>query len=123
MFKFNPISYKHIFNLNLYPSLYIINEVLIDLIQSYKWNTITVLFQEEKRIQKLIQHAAISDHYDQKIKFQFRMILPNISYWNLLLREVKESGSAHIIVDLESNLVEKFLLIVIFHYFVMDLHS
>lgn len=101
-----------IFGLNLYPSLNKVNQIIIDLINNYKWTYVTVLFQDTKRLENLIRFATFNDYFDRKITFEFKTLHSNTSFWGLTLKEVKASGSSHIIVDLEFNLINKFFKIV-----------
>ena len=108
MFKQN----RDKFELNLHPSVNKLLSAIVDLIKYYKWTFVTVLFQEPNRIEDLIKYAGI-EFYENKLHFQFKLISSNSNEWLHLIKEVKSSGSSHIIIDLESKLINKFLKIVI----------
>ena len=111
MFKQN----RDKFELNLHPSVNKLLSAIVDLVKYYKWTFVTVLFQEPNRIEDLIKYAGI-EFYENKLHFQFKLISPKSNEWLHLIKEVKSSGSSHIIIDLESKLINKFLKIVNNYY-------
>ena len=102
----NSMSKQNKFELNLHPSVNKLLNAIVDLIKYYKWTFVTVLFQEPNRIEDLIKYN------ENELNFQFRLISSNSNEWIDLIKEVKSSGSSHIIIDLETKLINKFLRIV-----------
>ena len=100
------MSNQNKFELNLHPSVNKLLSAIVDLIKYYKWTFVTVLFQEPNRIEDLIKYS------ENELNFQFRLISSNSNEWIDLIKEVKSSGSSHIIIDLETKLINKFLRIV-----------
>lgn len=105
------VASNEIFDLNMHPSKDQLNKIIIDLINHYKWSFVTVLFQEPNRIEDIVNYAS-NDYFEHKIRFQFRILDYNKSHWPILLKDIKSTGSSHIIIDLETSLVNCFLKIV-----------
>ena len=108
MFKQN----RDKFELNLHPSVNKLLSAIVDLVKYYKWTFVTVLFQEPNRIEDLIKYSE-NELNENKLHFQFRLISSKSNEWIDLIKEVKSTGSSHIIIDLETKLINKFLKIVI----------
>lgn len=97
---------------SLYPPITKLIGAIIDLTVHYKWTFITVLFQEPGRIEDIIRYAS-NEFNDNKIHFQYRLIGADVSNWSGLIKDIKSSGSSHIIIDLETKLINRFLRLVI----------
>ncbi len=100
-----------LFEINLHPPVSKIITAIIDIIHYSKWNFVDVLFQEPSRIDYLIRYAG-SKFDDKKLHFQFKLLSKNHSEWSSLLKNVRESGSSHIIIDIESKYINSFLKLV-----------
>ncbi len=108
---------NELFELNIHPPIAKLNKAIIDMVIHYKWNFVFVLFQDPDRVVDLIKFSEYSEYREQRIKFQFRILDNNMSYWSELLNEVKHSGCSHVVIDLKSNMINNFLNIVsFFHY-------
>lgn len=102
---------KNNFELNIHPPIHRLFTAVFDLTQHYKWTLMTVIFQEPSRIEELVRFAG-NELHDNKIHFHFRIISSNITNWIGLIRDIKLSGSSHIVVDLETKLINRFLRLV-----------
>jgi hypothetical protein len=102
-------------------------KAVIDLIDYYNWEYVTILYQESTglgRIEDLIklprpssktkdsaQAASRSQHVNlnNKIRLQVRELSLNVNEWIHLIKDVKLSGSSHIIADIQNKNLNKFL--------------
>ena len=110
-------------------------KAMIDLIEYYKWEYVTILFQESTgihRIEDLIKlprrpssrlhtragssgghmhhhQSPIHLNLNSKIKLQVRQLSSDVKKWINLIKDVKLSGSSHIIVDIQTKYMNKFL--------------
>lgn len=101
------------FELNMYPSTSKILEAITDLINYYKWEFITVVYQEPSRIEDLIRLSYVKKlNRDFKYRVQFKLLSKHTSDWIDTIKSIKMSGSVHLIVDVENKLINKFLEIV-----------
>jgi hypothetical protein len=103
---------------------------IIDLINYYKWEYVTILYQESNglnRIEDLIKlsrkigtgslgstssSSSSSSSYtnnNAKFRVQVRQLSSDVSKWIYLIKDVKLSGSSHIIVDIQTKYLNKFL--------------
>jgi hypothetical protein len=102
---------QNIFSLNMHtPSSKIMNAI-VDLTDHYKWDFVTILFQESlglEHIQDLIRIPSLT-HIDKGLRTQVRQLSGNINEWIYLLKDVKLSGSSHIIVDIETKYINEFI--------------
>lgn len=89
-------------------------ESLIDMLNHYKWTFITVLYQEPERIEDLIRYN--NDNQDNRLRFQFKQLHEDISEWSTVIKETKASGSFHLIIDLDTRFMNKFLEIVAYFF-------
>lgn len=92
------------------PSSRIMNAI-IDLVGYYKWDYITILYQESlglEHVKDLIRLPSIA-HIDRIFRTQVRQLGENVNDWVYLLKDVKLSGSSHIIVDIETKYVNEFI--------------
>lgn len=107
--------------INIHPPANKIITAIIDLIDFYKWDHITVLFQEATglaRIEDLVKlnlrkyyknSAGRSHSIHSKLRVQVRQLSRDTSEWIYLIKDVKLSGSSHIIVDIQKQYLNKFL--------------
>ncbi|CAF0769478.1 unnamed protein product [Brachionus calyciflorus] len=107
--------------INMHPPAHKIVKSMIDLIDFYKWDYITILFQESAglgRIQDLIKlnvrkyfknRNGQAYNVNSKFRVQVRQLSKDISEWIYLIKDVKLSGSSHIIVDLNKKYLNLFL--------------
>lgn len=99
---------------------------MIDLIEYYKWEYVTILYQEStglSRIEDLIKlprrppqlrspnrtNMAVHLNLNNKVKLQVRQLSSDVRKWINLIKDVKLSGSSHIIVDIQTRHLNKFL--------------
>jgi hypothetical protein len=90
------------------PSSKIMNAIM-DFTDHLKWNFITILYQESLGVDH-IQHIIRSTSVTHKaLRLQVRQLSSNRDDWVYLLKEVKLSGSSHIIVDIENQYLNDFI--------------
>ena len=90
------------------PSAKIMNAI-VDFTDHYRWNFVTILYQESlglDYIQHLVRTASISH---KMLRTQVRQLSSNMNEWIFLLKDVKLSGSSHIIVAIETRLLNEFI--------------
>lgn len=106
-------DYNKINQINLHPPSHTIVNAIIDLITFYKWEFVTVLFQESTgldRIQDLLRLPGRKQNgVENKIRLQVRQLGKDVSKWIYLIKDVKLSGCSFIIVDIEDKFMNKFL--------------
>ncbi len=105
--------------LNIHPPAFKLMKSIIDLIGYYKWEYVTILYQESygfHRIQNLIRLPR-SFVEDNKFRLQVRQLSANVDEWIYLIKEIKLSGTSHIIVDIQSKYLNKFIKQVILSHF------
>ena len=97
--------------INIHPPAYKLMEAIIDLIDYYKWEYVTILYQESTgldRIEDLIRLPRRT-HNDVKLRLQVRQLSSDVNKWIYLIKDVKLSGSSHIIVDIQTKYLNRFL--------------
>ena len=106
------------FEFKMYPPLHKLFEAIKDVVNYYKWEFITVIYQEPSRIQDLIRLSYTKKlNKDFKYRFQFKYMNHNKSEWIEIVKFIKLSGSVHIIIDIENKLINDFLEIVSIFFF------
>ena len=99
------------FSLNMHsPSSKVLNAVY-EFSEYYRWEFITILYQESlglEHIEDLIRLPTIL-HLDKATRFQVRQLSSNITDWIYLLKDIKLSGSNHIIIDVETKYLNSFI--------------
>ncbi len=113
----NLSSNNSITHINMYPPAHKLMKAILDLIMFYNWDYVTILFQEFDslyRIEDLIrlQTKARND----KLRFNVKQLGSDVNKWIEVLKEIKLSGSSHIVVDIQSKHMNKFFEIVNFIY-------
>ena len=106
-------AYNKINQINMHPSAHTINNAIIDLITFYKWEFVTILFQEStglSRIEDLIRLPGTKRNgVESKIRLQVRQLGVDVSKWLYLIKDVKLSGCSFIIVDIQDKYMNTFL--------------
>ena len=100
--------------MNIFPPANKHIEAIIDLINHYKWEFVTILYQESlgpNRVEELIRLPS-SLFNENKFRLQVRQLSTDIDKWIYLIKDVKLSGSSHIIVDIENKYLNRFLQLV-----------
>jgi hypothetical protein len=97
------------YELNMHPPTSKIMEAIMDLINHYKWTSITVFYQDPSRIEYLIRLNGKSKH-----KFDFKYLDTNSSIWYQHFKELRQTGSNNFIIDIKTNLINKFIHLVNF---------
>ena len=95
------------YELNMHPPINKLINAIIDLMDHYRWTFITVLYQEPSRIEDLIRLNGNSKH-----RLIFKYLSSNFSDWAVIMKEIKSSACFHIIIDVETDLINQFLLLV-----------
>lgn len=103
-------STNSLFDLNMHPPKDQLNNIIIDLINHYNWSFVIVIYQEPDRIIDLVNYS--NEYYEHRIRFQFQLFENDISTWPNLIKDIKTSGSQHIVIDLETSFIDYFLKIV-----------
>ena len=107
------VSYSN--QVNMHPPANKLIRAIIDLVNHYKWEYVTILYQETtgpERIEDLIRLPYSNFINNKKFRLQVRQLSSDIDKWIFLIKEVKLSGSSHIIVDIETKNLNKFTKIV-----------
>ena len=81
----------------------------------YKWDFVTILYQETtgpERIQEFIRLPSTIFTHNNKFRLQVRQLSSDVEKWIYLIKDIKLSGSSHIIVDVETKNLNKFIKIV-----------
>jgi hypothetical protein len=102
-------SSTDITQINLYPPAHKLMKAILDLVTYYNWDYVTILFQEFdslSRIEDLIRLQKKSRN--EKLRLTVKQLGPDTKKWIYLLKEVKLSGSSHIIVDVQARYLNKF---------------
>lgn len=105
--------------INIHPPANKIIKSIIDLIDFYKWDYITVLYHESTglgRIDDLIKlnlrkfyRSNHGNNVNNKFRVQIRQLSKDVNEWIYLIKDVKLSGSSHIIIDIHKKYLKKFL--------------
>jgi hypothetical protein len=97
--------------INVHPPAYKLMKAIIDLIDHYKWEYVTILYSESSgldRIEDLIRLPRKSLN-DNKLRLQVRQLSSDIEKWIYVIKDVKLSGSSHIIVDIPTKYLSIFI--------------
>lgn len=98
---------------NMHPPAHEIIRSIIDLIINYNWEFVTILYSGTRgpqRVQDLIKLPSSSMlKKNKKFRLQIRQLSTDASEWLYQLKEIKLSGSSHIVVDIEPHLFNEFV--------------
>ena len=95
------------YELNMHPPISKIMEAIIDLMDHYKWTSIAILYQEPSRIEDLVRVSGNS-----KYRLMFKQLTAKPNDWSNVIKEIKEDGFFHIVIDIETDLINQFLVLV-----------
>lgn len=98
--------------IHMHPPVFKLMRSIIDLINHYKWDYLTILYHESygfDRIQNLINLSGSSQKTASKYRIRVRQLSSNIDEWIYLIKDVKLSGTSHIIVDIETKYLNEFI--------------
>jgi hypothetical protein len=109
--------------INLHPPANKLMKGVTDLIHYYKWEYVTILYQESNGLNRIEDLIKLSRRMGQstasgsgsgsgsnnKMRVQVRQLSTDINKWIYLIKDVKLSGSSHIIVDIQTKFLNKFL--------------
>jgi hypothetical protein len=109
--------------INLHPPANKLMKGVTDLIHYYKWEYVTILYQESNGLNRIEDLIKLSRRMGQgggsggggggssnnKMRVQVRQLSSDINKWIYLIKDVKLSGSSHIIVDIQTKFLNKFL--------------
>ena len=104
-------SVAEVNQINIHPSAHALTKSIIDLIDYYKWEYVTIMYQETTglaHIEDLIKLPRRSSNVN-KLRIQVRQLSADVNKWIYLMKDVKLSGSSHIIVDVQTKYLNKFL--------------
>ena len=100
------------FELNLHPPINKLLDAIIDFVTYYKWEFVTVLYQDPIRVERLIRFSESHTAQERKLRFQFKILSKNDSEWINVMEQIQASGSVHLIIDIRTKLINKFIGIV-----------
>jgi hypothetical protein len=98
--------------INIHPPAHSLVNAIIDLIFHFKWEFVTVLFQESTglgRIDDLVKIHTTKRGSLSDIRIQVRQLDNDVNKWIYLIKDVKLSGSSHFIVDIQTKYINKFI--------------
>jgi hypothetical protein len=100
--------------INMHVPSFKIIDTIVDLIYFYRWEYVTILYQESiglDRIQELVRipDRLVLPSSADKFRVQVRQLSSKVSDWVYLMKDVKLSGSSHIIVDIETRYLNDFI--------------
>jgi hypothetical protein len=104
-----PIEINHV---NIHPSANNLMKSVIHLVDYYKWEFVTVLYQESTgldRVEDLIKLPRNFIDENNKMRIQVRQLSEDVNKWIYLLKDIKLSGSSHLIVDIQTKYMNTFL--------------
>jgi len=94
----------------LFPPTKLFTQSFIDLINHYGWEHVTILYQEStglSKIEDLIRLPFKSTR--SKLRMHVKQLGIDVEHWIYTLKDVKQSGSSHIIADIQTKHLNKFL--------------
>ncbi|CAF0769509.1 unnamed protein product [Brachionus calyciflorus] len=106
---------------NIHPPANKLMKAIIDIIDKFKWESVTILFQESSglsRLEDLIKlprnSTSTNEFHNQnilsnKLRVHVKKLSSDVSLWPVLIHDAKLSGSSHIIVDLSTKYLNKFI--------------
>lgn len=106
------VKSKDKFELNLHPPINKLLDAIIDFVTYYKWEFVTVLYQDPIRVERFIRFSENHRAQERKLRFQFKILSKNASEWINVMEEIQASGSVHLIIDIRTKLINKFIEIV-----------
>ena len=97
--------------INIHPPTHKLLKAIIDLIDYYRWEYITLLFQESTGLDRLEELIRLprKKRDDPKFRLQIRQLGANVNNWIYQIKDLRLSGSSHIIVDIETKHLNNFL--------------
>lgn len=101
-------------HINIHPPAHIIMRGVLDLITFYKWEYVTILFEESlglNRIEDLIRLPI----FNNKLRFRMKKLDSNLSSWPDVLKEMRSVGASHVIVDIKKKNLNTFFNMVFFY--------
>lgn len=103
-------------HINLHPPGKQLTNAIINLIDHYKWEYVTLIYHENsglRRIEDLLRFERKKIFSNQrisldKLNIQVRQLSSNVDQWVYLLKDIKQSGSCHLIVDIQVEYLNRF---------------
>ena len=104
-------------HVNLYPPVNVLIKAIIDLIEAYKWEAATAIFSattSPEQIEDLIRYADINQKKwkNKKVHLKIKQLGAYASDWFILMKDIIQSGSTHLIISIENQNITEFLKIV-----------
>jgi len=97
------------YQLNMHPSANHFLKAVVDLIAHYKWQNVVVLYHEERGFDHIMELVDLPRRWPTKLDVRLRGLSADVESWIFLLKDVRLSGSSHIIVDVQTKYLNKFL--------------
>ena len=95
-------------HLNILPPSHKLIDAILDLIDYQGWDFVTVLFHQVSGFNRVEDLIKLNKKINHKVRYQVKQLSSNSSDWKHLLREIKLSGSSHIIVDIHTKYLSRF---------------
>ena len=102
------ISLRHS-QINIHPPAHKMMKAIINLIEHYKWDFVTIIYQESYGLDRVEDLIRFPRMLGNKFRLNVRQLGPDVDKWVYLIKDVKLSGSSHIIVDVNTKYLNKFL--------------
>lgn len=99
------------FLLHMHTASLTLMNAIIDLVQHYKWDYVTILYQETlglEHIHDFVRQSSFTNT-DKLFRVQVRQLSKNINEWIYILKDIKLTSSSHIIVDIETKYLREFV--------------
>jgi hypothetical protein len=93
----------------MHPSANDFLKAVVDLIAHYKWQNVVVLYHEERGFDHIMELVDLPRRWPTKLDVRLRGLSADVESWIFLLKDVRLSGSSHIIVDVQTKYLNKFL--------------
>ncbi len=100
--------------INMHVPSHKIISAIVDLIYTYRWEYVTILYHESIGIDRIQELVRIPDRLvlpssADKFRVQVRQLSKNVNDWIYLMKDVKLSGSSHIVVDIDTRYLNDFI--------------
>ncbi|VDN54024.1 unnamed protein product, partial [Dracunculus medinensis] len=93
--------------IDLFPTPRIISNVLISIVNHYKWTSLVLLYRNASDLTDL-QHFVAESHFPRSIQIIMRS-LPTKNRYRRLLKEIRDLDEMHIILHADTNAIIPFL--------------
>ncbi len=95
-------------SLNILPPSHKLMDGILNLIDYQGWDFVTILFHEASGFRRVEDLIKLNNKINHKVRYQVKQLSSNSNNWKHMLREIKLSGSSHIIVDIHTKFLSRF---------------